>query len=150
MQLQLAKAMQGFSEQMKKLAKTGAYPHGRDGKNKIAYVRYTITLPKGVTLKPGSMTINNNCSFINGGGITWKQDGQKINFKIPLIDVNWQQIYDSYENDIKDPAAHAIDTDFAYEITDPAALKQSIESQGDFAFYPSGFGAMFGFGLQEF
>lgn len=143
--LPLATAMEGFKDQMKLLADNGAYPHGIDGKNKIAYIRYNLTFPDNATI--GDVTIDNQVSFINGRGITHTQEGQVLKFKIPLNDVNWKTIYNGLEADLQEPDAHKLNIQVKYTVENPDESK-FIDASGDFSFYPSGMGASFGFGLQ--
>ena len=150
MDLPVAKLLEPHADLIKRLGDTGAYPHGRDGKNKIAYIRYNIVFPEGVTPDISGITITNACSFINGKAITYELEGQTIKVKIPLNDVNWASIYKLYEKDIADPDSHLLSCLVPYSINSSGANLSEIESFGDFAFYPSGFNAALGIGLTEF
>ncbi len=139
---------------MKKAADSGWYPHGREGKNKIAYIEYNITFPETVNL--GDIKIANTSSIINGNRIVKTVNGKTVNFKMYLNDVNWKTIYEYYLNDKNDPSAHTVKIEIPYSIIANSKEEAQkfdsgvITGSGDFSFYPSGTMAAMGFGLQTF
>lgn len=94
----------GHDDDMKTAAKNGYYPHGLEGKNKIAYISYAVTFPTNVTI--GQVTTSNTSSIINGNRIVSTVDGQTVKFKMYLIDTNWEGVYAAYQRDQQDPGAH--------------------------------------------
>ncbi|MDK6663313.1 hypothetical protein QP232_02275 [Alloscardovia omnicolens] len=46
----LSTALAGHEADMAEAARYGLYPHGLEGKNKIAYISYAVTFPKNVTI----------------------------------------------------------------------------------------------------
>lgn len=147
-----------FENEVKLAAGRGLYPHGRDGKNRIAYVRYSVVFPEGSVVDGKSIKMTNTTSMFQKNGMSYEIKGNTVNFKFKLNDVNWQGIYDSYNNDLKDPSAHTIDVTIPYSYSEKMESKESFEDlknleitgYGDFAFYPSGTAAAWGFGLKEF
>ncbi len=112
----MGKVMAGLENEMKTAAPAGLYPHGKDGKNNIAYIEYTVTFPKNVTLDKNAITTNNTTSMFNGSGITHTINGQSITFKIPFNDVNWQGIYDAYLADGGANSTKTIDLKIPYSV----------------------------------
>ncbi|MFH6891624.1 hypothetical protein ACHEUQ_03490, partial [Alloscardovia omnicolens] len=150
----LSTALAGHDDDMKTAAKNGYYPHGLEGKNKIAYISYAVTFPKNVTI--GQVTTSNTSSIINGNRIVSTVDGQTVNFKMYLIDVNWAGVYDAYQRDQQDPGAHTVNLSISYTVT--ATTKQQaqqfeaadVRGHGFFSFYPSGTAAQWGFGKRTY
>lgn len=110
----MGKVMAGLEENMKVAGPNGLYPHGKDGKNNIAYIEYTVTFPENVTL--GNVTTANTTSMFNTSGITHTINGQSVTFKIPLNDVNWQGIYDAYKADGGANSTKTIDLKIPYSV----------------------------------
>lgn len=150
----ITKVLAPFEADMKNAADNGWYPHGREGKNKIAYIEYNVTFPETVDI--GTITKTNTSSIINGNRIVTSVNGRTVNFKMYLNDVNWASIYNYYNSDKANPDAHTVKLEIPYSITANSKAEaekfesERITAQGNFAFYPSGTGAMFGFGLQVF
>ena len=88
--------MAGIESEMKKAATNGWYPHGKDGKNKIAYVEYKVTFPEGVTIDTAKITTDNSTAMFNKAAFTHTVNGQVVTFKFPLRDENWAGIYKHY------------------------------------------------------
>lgn len=109
----MGKVMAGLENEMKVAAPLGLYPHGKDGKNQIAYIEYTVTFPENVTLDK-NITANNTTGMFNG--ITHTISGQSITFKIPLKDVNWKEIYDAYLKDGGANSTKTIDLKIPYSV----------------------------------
>ena len=110
----MGKVMAGLEEKMKAVGPMGLYPHGKDGKNNIAYIEYTVTFPENVTL--GNVTTANTTSMFNTRGITHTINGQSVTFKIPLNDVNWQGIYNFYKADGGANSTKTIDLKIPYSV----------------------------------
>lgn len=138
----MGKVMAGLEEEMKTAAQGGLYPHGKDGKNQIAYIEYKVTFPENVTL--GNVTTANTTSMFNTSGITHTIDGQSVTFKIPLNDVNWQGIYDAYTADGGANSEKTIDLKIPYSVKfnnegDAEKWgKQEITAKGSFETHASG------------
>ena len=154
LKIPMSKVLEPNESEMANAAANGLYPHGREGKNKIAYIEYNVTFPEDVNI--GNISVANSVSYINGNKIIKTVNGRTVNFKLYLNDVNWQSIYNAYLADKANPDAHTVDITIPYSVTanDKAAAArmegEKIVGKGDFSFYPSGFGAAFGFGLQTF
>lgn len=82
----ITKVLAPFEADMKNAADNGWYPHGREGKNKIAYIEYNVTFPETVDI--GTITKTNTSSIINGNRIVTSVNGRTVNFKMYLNDVN--------------------------------------------------------------
>ena len=134
----MGKVMASLERKMKKAGPLGLYPHGKDGKNKPAYIEYTVTFPEGVTLKNDAITTNNTTSMFNTKGITHEINGQSVTFKIPLKDQNWQEIYNLYLADGGANSTKTIDLKIPYsvELNNEEAtkkwVKQKITAKGSF------------------
>ena len=117
----MGKVMAGLEKDIKTILekKPGAYPWGKryeDGTNQIAYIEYTVAFPDGVTLNNDTITTDNNTGMFNKRGITHTINGQSVTFKIPLNDVNWQQIYDAYLADGGANSKKTIDLKIPYSV----------------------------------
>lgn len=140
--IKMGKVMAGLEEEMKTAAQGGVYPHGKDGKNQIAYIEYTVTFPENVTL--GNVTTANTTSMFNTSGITHTINGQSVTFKIPLNDVNWQGIYDAYTADGGANSEKTIDLKIPYSVkfnNEEDAKEwgnQKITAKGSFETHASG------------
>ena len=154
LKIPMSKVLEPNESEMHNAAASGLYPHGREGKNKIAYIEYNVTFPEDVNI--GNISVANSVSYIDGNRIIKTVNGRNVNFKLYLNDVNWQGIYNAYLADKANPDAHTVDITIPYSVTvsDKAAAArmegETIVGKGDFSFYPSGFGAAFGFGLQTY
>ena len=154
LKIPMSKVLEPNESEMANAAASGLYPHGREGKNKIAYIEYNVTFPEDVNI--GNISVANSVSYIDGNRIIKTVNGRNVNFKLYLNDVNWQGIYNAYLADKANPDAHTVDITIPYSVTtnDKAAAtrmeSEKIVGKGDFSFYPSGYGALFGFGLQTF
>lgn len=151
MDVPVAKLMEPFADKMKNYGDLGLYPHGKDGKNQIAYIDYTLTLPEGMTW--GEVTKASQSTIIPENSILDTKDQNKLNLKLKLTDHNWKDVYGFYETDAKNPDAHKVTITAKYQFPKDKldSLKnQEITGSGDFSFYPSGTGAMFHSGLLTF
>ena len=154
LKIPMSKVLEPNESEMANAAASGLYPHGREGKNKIAYIEYNVTFPEDVNI--GNISVANSVSYIDGNRIIKTVNGRNVNFKLYLNDVNWQGIYDAYLADKANPDAHTVDITIPYSVTvsDKAAAArmegETIVGKGDFSFYPSGYGALLGFGLKTY
>ena len=143
-----------LESEMQTAANAGLYPHGKDGRNKIAYIEYNVTFPENVDI--GTITKTNTASMIDGNRIDSTVNGRTVNFKIHLKDVNWAGILNFYNADKADPDAHTVKLEIPYSITANSKAEaekfesEKITAKGDFSTYPSGFSAALGIGLQTF
>ena len=132
----MGKVMAGLEEKMETAGRNGLYPHGKHGKNNIAYIEYTVKFPENVTL--GNVTTANTTSMFNTSGITHTIKDQSVTFEIPLNDVNWQGIYDAYKADKGADPAKTIDLKIPYSVVfnneEDAKKwgKQEITAEGSF------------------
>ena len=154
LKIPMSKVLEPNESEMHNAAASGLYPHGREGKNKIAYIEYNVTFPEDVNI--GNISVANSVSYIDGNRIIKTVNGRTVNFKLYLNDVNWQGIYNAYLADKANPDAHTVDITIPYSVTvsDKAAAArmegETIVGKGDFSFYPSGYGALLGFGLKTY
>lgn len=149
MDVPVAKLMEPFADKMKNYG--DLYPHGKDGKNQIAYIDYTLTLPEGMTW--GEVTKASQSTIIPENSILDKKDNNKLNLKLKLTDQNWKGVYGAYETDAKNPDAHKVTITAKYQFPKDKldSLKnQKITGSGDFSFYPSGWQASWKIGLESF
>ena len=132
----MGKVMAGLEEKMETAGRNGLYPHGKHGKNNIAYIEYTVKFPENVTL--GNVTTANTTSMFDTSGITHTIKDQSVTFEIPLNDVNWQGIYDAYKADKGADPAKTIDLKIPYSVVfnneEDAKKwgKQEITAEGSF------------------
>ena len=149
MDVPVAKLMEPFADKMKNYG--DLFPHGKDGKNQIAYIDYTLTLPEGMTW--GEVTKASQSRIIPENSILDTKDQNKLNLKLKLTDQNWAGIYGAYETDAKNPAAHKVTITAKYQFPKDKldSLKnQKITGSGDFSFYLAGWQASLGIGLESF
>ena len=138
MNVPMTEVMKSHEADMANAAANGWYPHGREGKNKIAYIEYNVTFPENVNI--GNIAVTNKSSFINGNKIVKTVNGRTVNFKFYFNDVNWQGIYNAYNADKANPNAHTVDVDIPYSFTVNSkadAVKfegENITGKGDFFF----------------
>ncbi len=154
MNVSLSDVLAAKEVDMKKAADNGLYPHGKEGRNKIAYIEYNVIFPVAVNV--GDVKVSNTSSIINSNKIVKNINGNTVNFKMYLKDENWKAIYNYYLADKANPSAHTVNIEIPYSIqvnSKEDAIKyeaETITGKGDFSFYLSGTGASFGFGLQTF
>ncbi|TCD54357.1 hypothetical protein EJ419_04820 [Alloscardovia theropitheci] len=150
----MSKVLESHEADMQQAGASGLYPHGLEGRNRIAYISYDVTFPEDVTV--GTITTANTVSYINGNRITHTVNGRTVNFRLYLNDVNWQTIYTSYLNDKANPDAHTVDLHIPYtaqvaSYTDATRMdSENITGQGSFSFYASGMMAAFGIGATTY
>ena len=144
-EIPMGKVMAGIENEMKQAADSGYYPHGKDGKNKIAYVEYKVTFPEGVTIDNANITTDNTTSMFNKSAFTYTVNGQVVTFKLPLNDVNWAGIYSGYTNDGGANSNKKISLSIPYTVKaisldEAKALEtKNITAKGDFETHASGF-----------
>ena len=140
--IKMGKVMAGLEEEMNIARRNGLYPHGKHGKNQIAYIEYTVKFPENVTL--GNVTTANTTSMFNTSGITHTIKDQSVTFEIPLNDVNWQGIYDAYLADGGANSEKTIDLKIPYSVVfnnEEDAKEwgnQKITAKGSFETHASG------------
>ncbi len=138
----MSTVLAGHEKDMKTAADSGWYPHGLEGKNKIAYISYNVVFPAGAAI--GETKTSNTSSFVDGNKILSSVDGQTVKFKIYLTDTNWEGIYKAYQKDQQDPKAHTVNLKIPYTVTAAStADAQKLETatltgSGSFSFYISG------------
>lgn len=140
----MGKVLSGIESEMKKAATNGWYPHGKDGKNKIAYVEYKVTFPEGVTIDSTKIMADNSTSMFNKAAFTHTVSGQVVTFKFPLRDENWVGIYKHYNEDGGAASNKTLDISIPYTVkanslNEAKALEsKNITAKGDFETHASG------------
>lgn len=140
----MGKVLSALKDKMKSAADKNAYPHGKDGKNTIAYVEYTVTFPAEATIEASKIMTNNTTAMFDGSAFSHSISGQSVTFKFPLKDVNWPTIYNYYNNDGGANSDKTITFSIPYTVTAKSkaeaekAEKAKITAQGNFETHPSG------------
>lgn len=140
----MGKVMAGIESEMKSAADSGYYPHGKDGKNKIAYVEYKVKFPEGVTIDSAKISTANSTGMFNKAAFTHTVDGQVVTFKFPLRDENWTSIYKHYKDDGGATSDKTIDISIPYTVkanslNEAKALEsKNVTAKGDFETHASG------------
>lgn len=140
----MGKVMAGIESEMKSAADSGYYPHGKDGKNKIAYVEYKVKFPEGVTIDSTKIMADNSTSMFNKAAFTHTVSGQVVTFKFPLRDENWAGIYKHYKDDGGATSDKTIDISIPYTVkanslNEAKALEsKNVTAKGDFETHASG------------
>ena len=140
----MGKVMSAIENEMKTAADKGLYPHGKDGKNNIAYVEYSVTFPEGAKIDASNITMSNSTTMFNTAKFKSEVNGQNVTFKFPLFDENWAGIYKRYINDGGASSTKTIDFSIPYTVTAKskadaeAAEKEKITASGDFETHASG------------
>ncbi len=142
MDVPIATVMSAYESDMKNAADNGWYPHGKDGKNKIAYIEYSLTFPEAVTL--GNISMASASAMFPNSGLSYSTSGNVVTFKLKLIDQNWAGVYKAYQSDMTDSNNHKITISVPYSVTatsqtDAAKYdSESITGSGNFEFHTSG------------
>ncbi|MDD6919816.1 MAG: hypothetical protein PUI85_01140, partial [Eubacteriales bacterium] len=140
----MGKVMSSMESDMKTAANNGWYPHGKDGKNKIAYVEYTITFPEGVKIDDSNIDLKNFTSMFNSNGMSKAVNGQKVTLKFKLKDENWAGIYKHYLADGGANSTKTIDITIPYSVQANSLQeakeieKKQITARGEFETHASG------------
>lgn len=140
----MGKVMSAIEDKMKLAADKNAYPHGKDGKNEIAYVEYTVTFPAEATIDDSKIEMKNTTAMFDGRRFEYSVSGQSVTFKFRLNDVNWPTIYNYYNNDGGANSDKTITFSIPYTVTAKSkaeaekAEKAKITAQGNFETHPSG------------
>lgn len=110
------------------------YPHGKDGKDKIAYIAYTVKFPTDVVIDTTKIKESTTTTFF--ANLSHSVNGQEVTFKIPLMDANWGNIKTAYNNDKQDSSNKKITLEIPYTFNESDKDKE-ITSSGDFEIHPS-------------
>ena len=138
------KVIAGLESSMKYAADKGWYPHGKDGKNSIAYVEYNVTFPEGVSIDSGNISTGNTTIMFDTKSFKHTVSGQTVAFKFPLQDENWKGVYKHYINDGGASSDKRINIEIPYTVKassfDEAktAETKNITASGRFETHPSG------------
>ncbi len=145
MDVPVAKLMEPFTKYM-----VMGYPHGKDGFNEIAYIDYSLNLPKNINW--GDVTVKSDSALIPQSTIGQEKKENQLRLKLKLADVDWPGQKTNYDADVqKNYPKVTITAKYQFKKDDLAQLKdQKITGSGDFSFYPSGKQALFGIGLKSF
>ena len=148
MDVPVAKLMEPFADKMKKYGIL--YPHGKDGYQEIAYIDYSLNLPKNINW--GDVTVKSDSAMIPQSKIGQEKKENQLRLKLKLADTNWAGQKTNYDADVqKNYPKVTITAKYQFKKDDLAQLKdQKITGSGDFSFYPSGKQALFGIGLKSF
>ena len=143
----MGKVMSAMESQMSTLARGFfghyPYPHGKDAKNNIAYVEYTVTFPAGVAIDKDHILASNNTSMFSQPKKP-EISNNAVTFKFPLQDQNWKVIYELYQKDGGDKSTKTINFSIPYTVKATSkeeaakAENMNITAQGDFSTCPSG------------
>nr|WP_298573360.1 hypothetical protein [uncultured Mogibacterium sp.] len=77
LKIPMSKVLEPNESEMANAAASGLYPHGREGKNKIAYIEYNVTFPEDVNI--GNISVANSVSYIDGNRIIKTDNGRNVN-----------------------------------------------------------------------
>lgn len=138
------KVISGLENLMKTAGDKGYYPHGKDGAYTIAYVEYNVVFPDGVTIDGGNITTGNTTTMFDTKSFKHEVNGQTVNFKFPLHDRNWKELYQFYQNDGGATSDKLINIEIPYSIKAAsfdeakAAEAKNITASGRFETHPSG------------
>ena len=148
MDVPVAKLMEPFADKMKNYGIL--YPHGKDGYQEIAYIDYSLNLPKNINW--GDVTVKSDSAMIPQSTIGQEKKENQLRLKLKLADTNWAGQKTNYDADVqKNYPKVTITAKYQFKKDDLAQLKdQKITGSGDFSFYPSGKQALFGIGLKSF
>lgn len=153
----MADVMSAFESQMEKEAKDGHFPWNIEDVDSSAYIYYNVTFPDGVTV--GTPVTSSTTNIIPAGTISNSktETGNTVKFKFKLADVNWQQIYDYYKADrASGTANHTVNVTIPYTVKADSYKEaqeletKTVDSTGEFSFYPSRTWGKFGAGKQTF
>ena len=139
----MGKVMSAMESEMKFLAAMNLYPHGKDGKNNIAYVEYTVTFPEGVAIDKDHILASNNTSMFSQPKKP-EISNNAVTFKFPLQDQDWKGIYALYKKDGGAQSTKTIDFSIPYTVKATSkeeaakAENMNITAQGDFSTCPRG------------
>lgn len=153
--LQMTELLKPFESEVKSEANAGHFPWDKETVSTSASFTYTVTFPQGAQV--GAAAVAESSSMIASvKESAVSPDGLTHTFKIKLNDVNWAQIYQGYQADLADPAAHTVDITIPYTAVvntkDEAAPLEgaAVTATGSFSFYPSRTWGRLGIGLQTF
>lgn len=142
--IKMGAVMAAIKSEMESAAKSGYYPHGKDGPKTIAYVEYTVTFPAEATIEASKIMTNNTTAMFNGSAFSHSVSGQSVTFKFPLKDENWAGILKHYTDDHGANSDKTITFSIPYTVTAKnkaeaeKAEKAKITASGDFETHPSG------------
>lgn len=132
---------------------TTGYPHGKDGKNKIAYVEYNVQFPEEATISADAIQMQNTCAMFDTNSFSKNVNGQKVQLKFPFCDQDWNGVETLYKQDGGANSDKTIKVEIPYTISADKAEQANnklITSKGDFTFYVSGTMAAFHMGATVF
>ena len=151
----MADVMSAFESEMKKEADAGHFPWDIETVSTSASIYYNVTFPEGVTV--GNPTTSSSTNMIPANTISNSKSGNTVKFKFKLADVNWATIYNYYQQDrAAGTANRTVNVTIPYTLTanskqEAQALEaKTIDSTGNFSFYPSGSWGRWGIGKQTF
>ena len=152
--LQMTELLKPFETQVKSEADAGHFPWDETVSTSASFY-YTVTFPQGTTVQTASAS--ESSSMIASVTESWvSSDSLTHKFKIKLNDVDWEGIYEAYQQDMSNPSAHTVDVTIPYSIAANSAdeakaiAARNVTATGFFSFYPSGTLRQWGFGLQTF
>ncbi|WP_248842942.1 SHIRT domain-containing protein, partial [Aerococcus christensenii] len=145
MDVPVAKLMEPFTKYM-----VMGFPHGKDGYKEIAYIDYSLNLPKNINW--GDVTVKSDSALIPQSTIGQEKKENQLRLKLKLADVDWPSQKTNYDADVqKNYPKVTITAKYQFKKDDLAQLKdQKITGSGDFSFYPSGKQALLEIGLKSF
>lgn len=129
------------------------YPHGKDGKNKIAYVEYNVQFPDEAIISADQIQMQNTCAMFDTNSFSKNVNGQQVQLKFPFCDQDWNGVGNLYKQDGGANSDKTIKVEIPYTISADKAQQannKQITSKGDFTFYLSGTMAAFHMGATVF
>lgn len=153
--LQMKELLKPFESKVKSEADAGHFPWDKEAVSTSASFAYTVTFPQGAQVGAAA-AVESSSMIASVTETAVSPEGLTHTFKIKLNDVNWVQIYQGYQADLVDPAAHTVDITIPYtalvNTKDEAAPLEgaAVTATGSFSFYPSKTWGRLGVGLQTF
>ena len=149
MDVPVAKLMEPFTKYM-----VMGYPHGKDGYREIAYIDYSLNLPKNINW--GDVTVKSDSALIPQSTIGQEKKENQLRLKLKLADVDWQGQKTNYDADVqKNYPKVTITAKYSAkkEILEQLKAKNEndkLQCEGEFSFYTRKNDALFSRNLNTF
>ena len=152
--LQMTELLKPYETQVKSEAALHHFPWDETVSTSASFY-YTVTFPQGTTVQ-GASASESSSMIASVTESEVSSDSLTHTFKIKLNDVDWEKIYEAYQQDMSNPSAHTVDVTIPYSIAANSAdeakaiAARNVTATGFFSFYPSRRGGLGGIGLQTF
>ena len=149
MDVPVAKLMEPFTKYM-----VMGYPHGKDGFNEIAYIDYSLNLPKNINW--GDVTVKSDSALIPQSTIGQEKKENQLRLKLKLADTDWPGQKTNYDADVqKNYPKVTVTAKYSAkkEILDQLKAKNEndkLQCEGEFSFYTRRNDALFSRNLNTF